>query len=155
MSQLKQELTNMLPNGAGAPTIVTHAGGERFAIRIRSHEIMVDQTLKGGGEDSAPTPIELLGAALGSCIAYYVNQFLVTRNLSTEGLRVDVVQTKGSNPSRVEDFSIRLVLPPDLGEEYRIMLWRVIHACPAHNTLSMGATVNVTMESAREVLVEV
>lgn len=143
----------MLPNGAGNPTIVTHAGGERFAIRIRSHEIMVDQTLKGGGEDSAPTPIELLGAALGSCIAYYVNQFLVARKLSTEGLRIEVVQTKGSRPSRVEDFAIRLVLPPDLGEEYRKLLWRVIHACPVHNTLTMGATVNVTVESAQPELV--
>ena len=144
----------MLPNGAGTPTIVTHAGGEKFAIRIRSHEIMVDQTLKGGGEDSAPTPIELLGAALGSCIAYYVNQFLATRALSTDGLRIEVVQTNGSNPSRVEDFAIRLVLPPDLGDEYRLKLWRVIHACPAHNTLSMGATVNVTMEPAQAALVE-
>ena len=143
----------MLPNGAGAPTIVTHAGGEKFAIRIRSHEIMVDQTLRGGGEDSAPTPIELLGAALGSCIAYYVNQFLVTRGLSNAGLGVEVVQTKGSNPSRVESFAVRLVLPSDISDEYRMMLWRVIHACPAHNTLTMGATVDLTMEAAAPELV--
>lgn len=137
----------MLPDTAGSPTVVTHVSGARFAIQIRSHEILVDQTLRGGGEDSAPTPIELLGAALGSCIAYYVNQFLTTRLLPTEGMRVEVVQTNGSNPSRVEDFSVRLVLPPDIPREYILMLERVVKSCPAHNTLLMGASVNVHIET--------
>ena len=57
---------------SSTPTVVTHVSGVKFAIQIRSHEILVDQTLKGGGTDSAPTPLELLGAALGSCVAYYL-----------------------------------------------------------------------------------
>ena len=65
----------MLQDAASHATVVTHVSGERFAIQIRSHQIMVDQTLAGGGSDSAPTPIELLGASLGSCVAYYVRHF--------------------------------------------------------------------------------
>jgi uncharacterized OsmC-like protein len=136
----------MLPDGSGDPTVVRHVAGTRFAIQIRSHEIMVDQTLRGGGEDSAPTPIELLGAALGSCIAYYVNQFLRARSLPTQGLRVEVVQKKGVNPSRVEEFSVRVVLPDDVPDQYGEMIERVIHACPAHNTLGTGATLHVAIE---------
>lgn len=135
----------MLPNGPGQPTVVTHVDGVRFSIQVRSHEILVDQTLRGGGADSAPTPIELLGAALGSCIAYYVRQYLKTRDLPTEGLRVEVVQNKGSNPSRVEEFLTRVILPEGLDDSYIPMIERVIHTCPAHNTLKMGAAVDVSI----------
>jgi hypothetical protein len=74
-----------------------------------------------------------------------VNQFLRTRALPTDGLRIEVVQTKGSNPSRVEEFSVRAILPAGLPEEYDEMIERVIHACPAHNTLGMGAKLHVAM----------
>ena len=135
----------MLPNGHGEPTVVTHVDGVRFAIQVRSHEILVDQTLRGGGTDSAPTPIELLGAALGSCIAYYVRQYLKTRDMPTEGLRVEVVQKKGSNPSRVEEFLTNVILPAGIEDSYIPVIQRVIETCPAHNTLKMGAAVDVSI----------
>ena len=135
----------MLPNGHGEPTVVTHVDGVRFAIQVRSHEILVDQTLRGGGTDSAPTPIELLGAALGSCIAYYVRQYLKTRDMPTEGLRVEVVQKKGSNPSRVEEFLTNVILPAGIEDSYIPVIQRVIETCPAHNTLRMGAAVDVSI----------
>ena len=135
----------MLPNGHGEPTVVTHVDGVRFAIQVRSHEILVDQTLRGGGTDSAPIPIELLGAALGSCIAYYVRQYLKTRDMPTEGLRVEVVQKKGSNPSRVEEFLTNVILPAGIEDSYIPVIQRVIETCPAHNTLRMGAAVDVSI----------
>ena len=135
----------MLPNGHVEPTVVTHVDGVRFAIQVRSHEILVDQTLRGGGSDSAPTPIELLGAALGSSIAYYVRQYLKTRDMPTEGLRVEVVQKKGSNPSRVEEFLTRVILPAGVDDRFIPLIQRVIETCPAHNTLKMGAGVDVSI----------
>lgn len=137
-----------------SPTVVTHVSGERFAIRIRSHEIMVDQTLNGGGEDSAPTPIELLGASLGSCIAYYVHHFYHTRGLPSEGLRVEVVQRSAANPSRVEDFTVTLRLPSEIPPRYMPLLERVLAACPAHNTLTRGAKVFVKIEQPALLAVE-
>ena len=137
----------MLPDGTGEPTVVSPLDGVRFSIQVRSHEMIVDQTVKGGGADSAPTPIELLGAALGSCIAYYVRQFLKTRALSTEGLRVEVVQRKASNPSRVEEFLTRVVLPADIPESFIPIVQRVVETCPAHNTLKMGASVKVAFDT--------
>jgi uncharacterized OsmC-like protein len=112
---------------------------------------MVDQTINGGGTDSAPTPIELLDAALGSCIAYYVHHFFHSRGLPADDLTVSVVQTSASNPSRVESFDVKVCLPADVPEHYMPLLHRVIDACPAHNTLAPGARINVTFECpARE-----
>ena len=108
---------------------------------------MVDQTINGGGTDSAPTPIELLGAALGSCIAYYVHHFFHARGLPADDLKVSVVQIQASNPSRVESFEVTVRLPADVPDQYMPLLQRVIDACPAHNTLAPGARIHVTFES--------
>jgi putative redox protein len=133
--------------GTAAPTTVTHVSGVKFAIKIRSHEIMVDQTINGGGTDSAPTPIELLGASLGSCIAYYVHHFLHTRGLAADGITVSVLQKSASNPGRVESFHVTVNLPAPIPAQYMPMLHRVIDACPAHNTLAPGARIEVTFEA--------
>ena len=135
-----------MAKGKSAPIIVTHVSDVKFAIRIRSHEIMVDQTINGGGTDSASTPIELLGAALGSCIAYYVHHFFHARGLPAHDITVSVVQTAASNPSRVESFDVTVRLPAEVPEQYMPLLHRVIDACPAHNTLAPGAQINVTFE---------
>ena len=126
------------------PTIVSHVSGVKFAIRIRSHEILVDQTLNGGGTDSAPTPLELLGASLGSCIAYYLHRFLHTRGLPADEIVVAVSHRSTSNPTRIESFDVNVTLPANVPPEYMPLLQRVIDACPAHNTLATGANIGVT-----------
>ncbi len=129
------------------PTTVTHVADVKFAIKIRSHEIIVDQTVRGGGSDSGPTPLELLGAGLGSCIAYYVHQFLRTRGLDAEGIRVSVSQTRESNPSRIDGFCVDVELPGNVPERYLPLIERVIDSCPAHNTLARGAGIDVKFKS--------
>ena len=131
----------------GSATVVTHVSGVKFAIRIRSHEIMVDQTINGGGCDSAPTPIELLGAALGSCIAYYVHHFFHTRGLAADDIVVSVTQQAAGNPNRVESFEVKVSLPAKIPPRYMPLLERVIQSCPAHNTLAPGARISVTFAS--------
>src|SRR6476619_5173237 len=111
-------------------TTVTHRAGSSFAIQIRSHEILVDQTLAGDGADSAPTPLELLGASLGGCIAYYVHQFLTTRDLPADGIKVSVSQTRAASPSRIDSFSVAVQLPAEIPERYASVLERVLEICP-------------------------
>ncbi len=123
---------------------VTHAGGVKFAAQIRQHRLMVDQPQRGGGEDSAPMPLELLGASLGTCVALYVQQFCHTRGLPYEGMRVDVDPVRGQ--SGIDRFDVRVVLKEALPAQYAPMLERVARSCPAHNTLAHGADVAVAIE---------
>jgi uncharacterized OsmC-like protein len=126
-----------------APMVITHAGGMRFATQVRSHLVLTDQSLRAGGEDSAPSPIELLGASLGSCVAFYVQQFCLARGLPYEGMQVEVEQRSEKNPARVAEFMVRVVMPADLPDQYVPVLERVVRSCPAHNTLSSGTTINI------------
>jgi putative redox protein len=108
---------------------------------------MVDQPHRGGGEDTAPAPLELLGAALGTCVALYVQQFCEARALPYDGLRIEVEQHGATSPNRVERFVVRVLLAHDLRPQYTSMLERVARSCPVHNTLGHGAEVEVSVES--------
>lgn len=127
------------------PMVITHEGGVKFGAQIRQHKVLTDQTAAGGGEDSAPTPLELLGASLGTCVALYVQQFCATRELPYEGMRVEV-DPRGAH-GRIGQFNVRVILPQALPPQYAEMLERVARSCPAHNTLTHGAEVEVTIET--------
>jgi putative redox protein len=133
------------------PIVVTHQAGLRFAAQVGSHEIILDQPLRGGGHDAGPSPIELLGTALGSCVALYVHKFLVARSLSVEGLRVEVTQHSVRSPHRIARFDVHIVLSSDVPLLYRPMIEAVARVCPVHNTLSpcSEVTVAVLFESPR------
>jgi uncharacterized OsmC-like protein len=133
------------------PVVVTHEGGVKFAAQVRSHRVLVDQPLHGAGQDSAPTPIELLGVSLGTCIAFYVQQFCHTRGLPYEGMSVEIETYGAANPSRIGHFVVRVLLPSELPEPYATMLERVVRSCPAHNTLNHGADISVEIETAASV----
>lgn len=141
----------MSTHSARTPIVVTHEGGVKFAAQIRSHRLLVDQPNRGGGEDAGPAPIELLGAALGTCVALYVQQFCHVRGLPYDGMRVEVEQYGAGNPNRIGTFAVRVVLAHELPEEYAAMLERVARSCPAHNTLAHGAEVEVKIETGATV----
>lgn len=128
-----------------APIVVTHEHGLRFAAKVRSHTVLVDQPAGAGGEDSAPMPTEMLGVSLGTCIALYVHQYCAARALPHEGMRVEVEQRGARNPSRVAQFDVRVVLPEPLPPALVEILERVVHSCPVHNTLAQGATMKVSI----------
>jgi putative redox protein len=129
------------------PIVVTHESGVRFAAQIRSHRLIVDQPIRGGGEDSGPAPIELLGASLGTCVALYVQQFCHARGLPYAGMRVEVEQLGAVNPNRIGTFVVRVILSAELPPHMLSLLERVAASCPAHNTLSHAASIDVVIET--------
>jgi putative redox protein len=137
----------MATNSRRQPIVVTHEGGVRFVAQVRSHRVVVDQPVAGGGEDAGPMPLELIGASLGTCIALYVQQFLHARGMSCEGMRVEVDQSTARNPSRVSDYDVHVVLPSPIPPEYAELLDRVARSCPAHNTLQQSPRIAVSIEA--------
>ena len=129
-----------------APTVITFLGGLKFDAQIRGHHIVLDQPL-GVGDDTGPTPLELLAASLGSCVALYIKQFCQARRIPYEGLRVEVRENRVKHPSRIADFIVDVQLPEELTGRNATLIEEVARACPVHNTLLHGAEVHVKIET--------
>ncbi len=117
------------------PLTVTWDGGMQFTADIRGHKITVDQPPQGGGQDAGPMPLELLPAALGTCVALFVKQFLATRGLDATGLAVQVLTAAETNPHRIGRFEVAISIPKGVPEQYREALVRVAESCTVHHTL--------------------
>ena len=125
---------------------VTPAGGDRFAIALRGHEIMVDQPADVGGTDIGPTPTELFVAGLVSCVAVYAGRFLARHGVCAEGLRVDAEWEMGEGrPPRVGCVTIRITAPPALPASRLPALLAVSRACTVHNSLAKSPAVHIDL----------
>ena len=118
------------------PVTVTWGGGSRFTAAIRGHTLTVDQPREGGGEDTAPMPLELVPAALGTCVALYVQRFLATRELDASGLTVEVSASGAANPHRLARFEVRVTIPGGVPEKYHDAVRRAAEGCTVHHTLT-------------------
>jgi uncharacterized OsmC-like protein len=127
---------------------VRYLNGDRFAIAVRDHMLTVDQPLTDGGEDTAPTPTELLVASLASCVAFQARRYLARHQLPTAGLTVTADYTLGSQPARVTDIRIDIQLPDTVPVQWLDALLAVTRHCTVHNTLANAPAVTVTLAGA-------
>jgi uncharacterized OsmC-like protein len=81
--------------------IVTHQDKVRFLAQVGDHRLVVDQPRTNGGDGAGPAPLDFLAVALGSCVAYYVNEFCAAREMSHDEMRVEVRYHTVSSPRRV------------------------------------------------------
>ena len=124
---------------------VEHCGGDRFDIEIRGHTITVDQPIDVGGEDTAPTPTELLVASLASCVAFYARRYLARHGLDTNGLAVQAAYELADRPARVAAMHVQLMVPPGVPESRLQPLLAVASHCTVHNTLADPPRVSITL----------
>ena len=129
----------------GRPMRVEHRGGDRFDISVRGHIMSVDQPVRDGGDDTAPTPTELFVASLASCVAFYARRYLARHHLPTEGLAVEATFDMGSRPARVAGITLRVILPDGVPAERRDALLAVATHCTVHNTLETTPDVSITL----------
>ena len=130
------------------PMRVEHRGGDKFDINIRGHVVRVDQPVKDGGEDTAPTPTELFIASLASCVAFYARRYLARHNLPTDGLAVEATFDMGAKPARVAGIDVRLIVPEGVPAERLDALLAVATHCTVHNTLATKPEVSITLADA-------
>jgi putative redox protein len=108
--------------------------GFRHTVKIRGHEVAVDERSDHGGEDSAPEPLELLAAALASCTAITMEMYAQRKGWDVGAIEVacDYTPAERGCPTR---FNIVMRFPEALDGD-KVERLRVIAAkCPVHRTL--------------------
>ena len=108
---------------------VTFPGGKKVLSHQKGFEILTDQPVKVGGEGSAPAPFDLFMASIATCAGYYALEFCSKRELSTEGMKVDVEYSKNDETNLIDRISIKLHLPKDFPEKYEKSIIRSMDLC--------------------------
>jgi putative redox protein len=118
----------------------------RTVMHVRAHAVILDEPV-GLGEDSGPTPYELLLGALGGCTAMTLRMYadrkgwpleaahVRMRTASEHGADCEVCETDEVGPHHIER-QIELVGP--LTDDQRKRLLLIAERCPVKQALEHG-----------------
>ena len=106
----------------------------RHDVRVGSHTLTADEPKDHGGDDSGPSPQELLAASLASCTAITVEMYARRKGWDVAGMTVDCEYTPAERgcPTR---FEMIMRMPAHLSEEQVERLQVIAAKCPVHRTL--------------------
>jgi putative redox protein len=109
-------------------------GKLRHTIDIREHTIAADEPKDHGGEDSAPSPQELLAASLASCTAITMEMYAQRKRWDVGDVTVDVdyEPAQRGSPTR---FTMVVNFAKELPEDQRERLMQIGAKCPVHRVL--------------------
>jgi putative redox protein len=121
-------------------------GGKlRQAVEVRDHTVAADEPKKQGGDDSAPSPQELLAAALASCTAITMEMYAERKgwDMGDAVVEVEYEPAQRGSPTR---FVMHVELPKELPAEQRDRLMQIAAKCPVHRALEGEVMFEETVE---------
>ena len=118
-------------------------GGSRVDAGFNGFKVSTDQSIEGGGAGSAPEPYDLFVASLGTCAGIYVLSFCKERQLSTDGLGLDLAVTKDDKSGLVTRIDMTIELPVDFPDRYRKAICRVAGKCTVKRSLANPPIINI------------
>ena len=116
---------------------ILHLGEVKFEAIARGHRVLCDQPATLGGSDSGMTPPEFLLVSLGTCAGFYAAQYLKTRSLPADGLRIKVTAEKATQPARIGRLQVFVTTP----------ILRAVKSCLIHATLLNAPVVDIVLNA--------
>ena len=142
--------------------IVAKTGHGKFGTEVHtvSHRFVADEPRSYGGDDTGPTPYDMLNAALGTCTAMTMKMYADRKGWPLESVSVKVTHERNhaEECDHVEAMeegkkmqALKRVIDirgDELDEEQRTKLIEIADKCPVHRTLE--GELHVHTRSANE-----
>lgn len=115
---------------------VTFPGGVKVDAIIEPFVISTDQSVRGGGEGTAPAPFTLFLASLATCAGYYVKAFCDSRELYSDGISLTMDTEYNNAAKMIGKIIIKIIVPADFPEKYDNALINAANVCAVKRHLS-------------------
>ena len=116
---------------------ITFGEGDRVDALYKGKTISTDQ------EGPLPEPFELFLASIGTCSGYYVAKFCRSRDIPTEGVRLEMRRILFPESKMIERIEIDVHLPENFPERYRTAVVRAAKQCTVKKHLDQPPAVDV------------
>ena len=113
---------------------ISFPGGKKVNADFGGMQISTDQSIKDGGDGSAPQPFMLFLASIGTCAGVYVLGYCEKRNISTDGIRI-VQKLENDQKGKLKKVTIEIVVPPGFPEKHMQIMTRVADLCAVKQTI--------------------
>jgi putative redox protein len=113
-------------------------------VQIGPHGFLADEPRSLGGDDSGPTPYDLVLAGLGACTSMTLRMYANHKGWPLEGVSVAMTHRKvhardceecETKTGKLDDIDRTIRLEGELDDEQRERLLQIADRCPVHRTL--------------------
>jgi putative redox protein len=109
-------------------------GKLNFVIDVGAHQIVADEPVSVGGEDSGPTPHDLLAASLAACTGLTLTLYARHKKFDLKDVEVRIEHEQQGDGAYLLKRRIRYI--GDLDDAQRTRLTEIANKCPIHKVLS-------------------
>ena len=126
---------------------VSFPGGKKVNAQIGQFLVCTDQSVKVGGEGSAPEPFALFLSSLATCAGIFALGFCQARNIPSEGLGLRMACNWDQTRKLYTHINFQLTLPPDFPEIYRDSIIKAVDLCTVKRHLMEPPNFEVTINN--------
>ena len=110
----------------------------RVEAKFDDFTLVADQPIRYKGDGSAPGPFDYFLASSALCAAYFVKLYCLTRNISTENIRLSQNNIVDPENRYQQIFKIQVELPPEISEVDRRGILNSIERCTVKKVVQAG-----------------
>ena len=110
----------------------------RVEAKFDDFTLVADQPIRYKGDGSAPGPFDYFLASSALCAAYFVKLYCLTRNISTENIRLSQNNIVDPENRYQQIFKIQVELPAEISEVDRRGILNSIERCTVKKVVQAG-----------------
>jgi ribosomal protein S12 methylthiotransferase accessory factor len=123
---------------------ITFTGNKKVDARFRGFTLKSDQPVADGGDNAAPSPLEIFLASIGMCAGFYIVAFCQSRSIPTDNITLKQTVMRNDNTHMVEKININIVLPPNFPEKYKAAIVKVAQSCSVKKFLDAPPEIQIS-----------
>jgi len=125
---------------------IRFAGGKVVEAETKGFTIATDVPTEPGGTVTAPSPVDLLLAALGNCSSYYVLHFCEQRELPVDDISLSVDVQRDTKARKITDIQVSIRVPESFPEKYVDPMLRAASQCTVKKMMLDCPTIDTTVQ---------
>ncbi|MGJ8584394.1 MAG: bifunctional alpha/beta hydrolase/OsmC family protein [Marinosulfonomonas sp.] len=145
------------PDSESGTVVVAETGAGKFTNVIvtgSGHTLNADEPVSVGGDDTGPTPYDLLLSALGTCKVMTMRMYAERKGYKLDRAEVRLSHSKihatdcatCDTPSgKIDHIHAEITLTGDLTPEHRKAIFEIAEKCPVHRTITSEVVIQADL----------
>jgi putative redox protein len=127
---------------------IRFAGNKVVHAETKGFTIITDVPSTPGGEITAPSPVDLLLASLGTCTSYYVLHFCEQHELSLDEVSLSLDVDRDEESKRITRIRMSIDVPSSFPDKYKDAVLKLASQCTVKKYLQDCPTIETVVSKA-------